>query len=332
MPWTNRHRSELLRLAEAGELDRDQLDGALRHAPLHPSSDEWRSLLDRVLAFGGSLLLGAAVVFFFAYNWDALHRFAKFGLAAGALAACTIVAMRARAHATTYRAALFGACVATGALLALIGQTYQTGADIWELFAAWAVLMLPFVVLSRSAASWLLWWVVANAALMRALSMSTWWGHVDALFRPTGLLSIAVLNFAILALFECCDRRLLAHPTRRLHRVCALGTLAPLTLAATLAWWERDFIMPALLFAPAIAAGGVIYLRLRRDLAILALIIFAAIAVGTAMLVKLLPVDNFFTLNLIGLIVIATSGYAGVWLTRLHRQAHRPDRTLEHTP
>ena len=65
--------------------------------------------------------------------------------------------------------------MATGAVLALVGQTYQTGADVWELFAAWAALMLPFAWLSRSTASWVLWLGVANLALMRALSQSVWW-------------------------------------------------------------------------------------------------------------------------------------------------------------
>ena len=37
----------------------------------------------------------------------------------------------------------------TGALLALSGQVYQTGADTFELFAWWAVLILPWVLVSR---------------------------------------------------------------------------------------------------------------------------------------------------------------------------------------
>ena len=41
---------------------------------------EWRTLLDRVFAFGGALLLSAAAVFFLAYNWEAMHRFARLAL------------------------------------------------------------------------------------------------------------------------------------------------------------------------------------------------------------------------------------------------------------
>ena len=38
---------------------------------------------------------------------------------------------------------------ATGALLALFGQTYQTGADVYELFLTWALLGLPLVIAAQ---------------------------------------------------------------------------------------------------------------------------------------------------------------------------------------
>ena len=44
-----------------------------------------------------------------------------------------------------------------GALLALLGQIYQTGADTWELFAWWALLLLPWALAGASQALWLLW-------------------------------------------------------------------------------------------------------------------------------------------------------------------------------
>ena len=47
---------------------------------------------------------------------------------------------------------LIAGSVLTGVLLAVIGQAYQTGADVFELFVAWAVLILPWVFVSRSAA------------------------------------------------------------------------------------------------------------------------------------------------------------------------------------
>src|SRR5690606_4636049 len=133
--------------------------------------------------------------------------------------ACCAGALAARPLGVAWRAALFGACVATGAVLALVGQTYQTGADVWQLFAAWAALMLPFAWLSRSSASWMLWLGVANLALMRALSQSVWWGFFDTLSNAQTLLAIAAFNLIVLLVFEGFAPRLIAQPARWLHRL-----------------------------------------------------------------------------------------------------------------
>ena len=50
----------------------------------------------------------------------------------------------------------------TGALLALTGQVYQTGADTYELFGWWAVLILPWVLVGRFSPLWLVWLALLN--------------------------------------------------------------------------------------------------------------------------------------------------------------------------
>src|SRR4029453_13883348 len=64
------------------------------------------------------------------------------------------------------RYALLMAFIATGALLALFGQTYQTGADVYELFLGWTLLGLPLVVAARWSVSSAAWVLVLNLALM----------------------------------------------------------------------------------------------------------------------------------------------------------------------
>lgn len=324
MNWTPEQRALLLRLAEAGEMGEmgeAQLARARTQGALQPTPAEWRTLLDRVFAFAGALLLTAATVFFLAYNWEAMHRFARFALVFGVLAACCAGAIFARPRGTGWRAALFGACVATGAVLALVGQTYQTGADVWELFAAWAALMLPFAWLSRSTASWVLWLGVANLALMRALSQSVWWGFLDALSNAHALLVIAAFNLVVLAVLEGFAPRLIAWPTRWLHRLAALGVLAPLGVGAVLGWWESEFRVVAASFSVVAGLAAAIYHRARRDLPILALAVYGAIAVLAAGLVKLLRVESFLSMNLVGLFIIAASAGAGLWLAGLQRES-----------
>ena len=94
-----------------------------------------------------------------------------------------------------------------GALLALLGQTYQTGADTWELFAWWAVLLLPWALAAASQAVWLLWTLVVNVAMVLWLGerVFSWWGLLGATYLPA--LIVAGLNLVILAVWELARRR-----------------------------------------------------------------------------------------------------------------------------
>ena len=58
----------------------------------------------------------------------------------------------------------FVVSVLIGGLFALVGQTYQTGADVWQLFAVWTLCQLPFLLLFPNVASALLFTATANVA------------------------------------------------------------------------------------------------------------------------------------------------------------------------
>lgn len=321
MSWSVAEVGQLFKLAEDGAISREELARARQLHELAPSVAAWRQGADRLFAFGGVLLLGAAVVFFFAYNWADLHRFAKLGLAALALAGCVGLGLFTAPAGTMYRAALLAACIGTGVLLALVGQIYQTGADVWELFAAWALLMLPFALLARSSASWALWLAVANAAAIRAFSQQAWLGWLGALLARDAVLLVAALNLLVLAVFESSGERLLAAPRRHLPRLAAFGMLAPLALGGMMGWWEREFLVVTGGFFLAAGTAAWVYFRLRRDLVILALALFAAIPVLTSGLARALPdAGGFVAINLVALFVIGSSAVAGKWLVRLNRE------------
>lgn len=326
MPWSAKQVGELLKLAETGALSDDALTRAAHVAPLTPSPQDWRAASERLLLAAGALLCATAIVFFFAYNWADLHRYTKFSLAITALAACTGIALASRPFTVAWKTALFAACVVTGALLALIGQTYQTGADPWELFAAWALLILPFALLARSTASWALWLAIANLALVRAL-------HEQALGFVPGrwhdgagpLLLIAAFNLAALLVFEFAARRLLVTPRRHLARLAAAFMLATLVIGAVIGWWERELWPVTVTFLFAAAAVGWCYHTLHRDLMILALTLYAAIAVFASALIRVLPDDAaFLFMNIVALFIVGTSAAAGAWIVRLYRA----DRSL----
>ena len=118
--------------------------------------------LRALTGIGAAGLFAFGVFCWIAANWSSFHRLTKLELVAGLLLASALagaVLPRARVPA------LLVATSAVGGLFALIGQTYPSGADAWQLFALWAALTLPFALAARHDAVWVLWAIVAGAAI-----------------------------------------------------------------------------------------------------------------------------------------------------------------------
>lgn len=138
------------------------------------------SLILRVrigLAAISALLLGAALTCWVAANWSGLSRTIQFGiLEVMVLLPCVGAAILPRLRTAL---AVF-AFIAIGSLFAYFGQTYQTGADPWELFALWSGLGLPLVLTVRTEPLRVLWIVVAFTAI------GLWTNNANNLFHYQG--------------------------------------------------------------------------------------------------------------------------------------------------
>ena len=127
----------------------------------------------------GSAILGAAlgglgVLFWIAANWASLPAWGRFAILEGALV-CMLLGAWHRPGARV-ALSLLGLLIC-GGLLACIGQTYQTGADPWQLFALWAALAFPLCVGLRHDVLWTAWTIVALTAalLLSQVHAAGWW-------------------------------------------------------------------------------------------------------------------------------------------------------------
>lgn len=137
--------------------------------------------LPRGIAVLAAALFGLGVIFWIAANWESLGRFGRFALLQGVVAVACIGALwKAPARIPLG----LGALLATGGLFAYFGQTYQTGADPWQLFALWAALTLPLCLALRSDVTWAPWALVAMTGI--SLWVHAHLGHVWSV-RPGDL-------------------------------------------------------------------------------------------------------------------------------------------------
>jgi len=159
-------RKQLLALIEQKAIPADKIEDAFRVSKVTPENKAWRTFIDQLLLWLGSLTLGFSMLFFIAYNWTALGRFAKFGLVEICIVLTIAAYWKFNTHKVAGKTTLLLATILLGVLLALFGQTYQTGADTWQLFFTWALLALPWVIISRFPVLWLVWLALINLSLI----------------------------------------------------------------------------------------------------------------------------------------------------------------------
>ncbi len=258
---------------------------AIELATTTPDAKAWGAFLSRTLALLGSALLLSGAISAVAYNWTRIGRFGKFALIEAAILVAAVLGWRWLPRLSG-RLTLFAAAVLVGPLLAVYGQTYQTGADPYGLFLMWALLIVPWVVAARFSLLWLLLIGLLD------LTMMLWWSQVVGTEDLPALpLAIAALHGIALIAWEWqytrpntwLDERWAAH-------VVAAAGFQALTIGASVFIMEdRDAgiagVTSLLLLVGAIAAVFHHYRRVRPDplmltIAALAGLVVIAVFVG----------------------------------------------------
>ncbi|ATB42461.1 hypothetical protein CYFUS_007939 [Cystobacter fuscus] len=307
-------------LARASVLSPSALEQASRLAVATPGPAAWRRFLSTVLLGFGSLLVLSGVIYFFAFNWQALHRFGKLGLVLAAITGACIAAWRLGEGLAGQFALLFAA-VLVGPLLAVYGQAYQTGADPYGLFLGWGVLILPWVVLARFSPLWLWLLLLVDTALV------LYWEQVADWEGTLLLLTLAGINGVAWVAHEVLARRGVAWLQGRwLPRVLAMMTVLPLLGPAVMLAASPKNADPENVVALCLLAGlmGAVYLfhrRVRQELFLLTLCALSGVTLlstfGGYLLFKQardIGLDSLGAFFGLGLLVIAQVGLAVWWL------------------
>lgn len=165
-------RRQALSLAiEQNEVNVQNIDDAKSSIEFSRSAHEWKQFIEQLLLWAGTLALSCGVIFFIAANWQDIGRFAKFAIVEAMLALSVFAYWRYRDNNLIANGALISSMFSIGGLMALFGQTYQTGADPWQLFFNWALLSTPLVLISRFAPIWFIWLGLLNLALALFLDL-----------------------------------------------------------------------------------------------------------------------------------------------------------------
>lgn len=309
------------------------------------SSETWYHFFIRFTAITSAISLVLALVFFVAYNWMALGKLGKFGLVEAALV-LTVLGYALLAHKGLFKLGqpvlLLIASLITGSLLALVGQVYQTGADSWQLFFGWAVLIIPWVIVARLPALWLLWLGLINVSFLFYTSAAGFLVNSAVSFDLLRLLVLTAVNLMalILGLMAFKDKAQPKLSSRSLHWSLYLVAIVVMFWATRLGLFsvflfEKGVATPISLAAWAAVMAFFYWRFYRQQIDLLMLTLLS----GSIILVLMVMASQYIAPHLgdaalfvMAFLLIGLTALAVNWLRQLNHSIKQPSAVAEQSP
>jgi len=231
----------------------------------------------------------AGIVFFFAYNWEDLHKFIKIGMVEGLIIITTIFALLPKFNINIRNIVLTGAAVLVGVLFAVYGQIYQTGANAYDFFLGWTIFVTLWVAISNFAPLWLLYLVLINTTfILYSQQVAKDWSGIfifTSLFVFNAIVLISAIAFS--------EYKKVKNIPNWFLNIVALSCIIYATIGIIIGIfdYESSFLV-LLLTTMAIFALGIWYGLKMKSRFYLSAIPFSLVIIVSALLIKI--ADKFF--------------------------------------
>ncbi|TDS12315.1 DUF2157 domain-containing protein [Sphingobacterium paludis] len=278
-------REDIHRLAPHSSLTAADASRALRTF-VYPNTKAWQKFLRiffLILGVGFSIL---GVIFFFAYNWADLHKFAKIGIIEALVCGITLLAINPKFSTQTKNILLTGSSLLVGALFSIFGQIYQTGANAYDFFLAWTLFVTIWVIIARFAPLSLFYLVLVNSTLILYEQQVTT-GWPPSLFYT--ILFLLNGSVAMAAIFLQQTKRTMNVPIYFTNTV-SLAAVAFATRGAIAGIFSNDYIYLSLIGVIIIVlySTGMLYAIRRKDGFYVAILSFSLVVIVSALWVHLI--------------------------------------------
>lgn len=143
-------------ISRNSDIDEKTLTQALEEK-VYPDKNNWKKYTRLFFLSASALLFVSGVIFFFAFNWQSLHKFLKLGLIQGSIIAGIIILFKVKSNIFVQNITLTVVSMLVGVLFAVFGQIYQTGANSYDFFLGWTVFISVWVISSNFNILWLIY-------------------------------------------------------------------------------------------------------------------------------------------------------------------------------
>lgn len=173
-------REDIYILTKHSDISEKELDSLLTDTVYMPKN-AWEKFLQLFFITLGVGFTTAGIIFFFAYNWQDLNKFFKIGIIETLILATTSLVLFLKVNPMVRNILLTASAVLVGVLFAVFGQIYQTGANAFDFFTAWTLLITIWVVVSNFPPLWLIYIVLINTSfVLYTEQVVSYWSEIDA--------------------------------------------------------------------------------------------------------------------------------------------------------
>ncbi|NQZ30875.1 MAG: DUF2157 domain-containing protein [Oceanospirillaceae bacterium] len=335
------NRARVLGWVQEGLIEHKDIAAAMQVAQAQPRSHQWRHFIKQLLLWLSVICVCSGVIFFFAYNWQALSRMTRFALVESAMLVVSLSYLRCSGNESLKIALLMAMTLLTGALLALVGQTYQTGADPWQLFIIWSALITPWALLASSSVMWIFWLLLLNLGCVLLFQLNVPLQWLLSSSSNAILLNLVMINTALLVLFELAARfkirsilsSQLLSPSNRYTQQTLLSVVMYLSCSWAIEGLFSDQQSSYLIFAYFIMTA-LVYRFVIKDLFAIAVTCLGFLCVSSAFLFHGLDVFHADFLQYLffgAFYILGASSLMGVYLKRLTQIFNKAEQTVECT-
>lgn len=316
-------RNQIIELIEQDCIPPEKMSEALSTTKVTPDGQSWRIFIDYLLLWLGALALAFAAMFFIAYNWNDLGRYAKFGMMEGLIVLTVLAYWKLDKDKVPAKVSLLMASIFLGVLLALYGQTYQTGADPWQLFFNWALLMLPWAIIGRFPAIWILWIGLINLSITLYFMAfrNMFWMMFDS--EVEMLWWVFIFNTVVLVVWELLENKWVWLAQRWATRLLAVVNGTAITWLVLYAIFDsrQGGAVSTMIWMVWLAGLYFVYRMKKPDLFMLAGGCLSGIVVVISFLGRHM-LDRFEagSFLLLALLIIGLGTGAAIWLRNVHRE------------
>jgi len=302
-------RSLLQLLAKHADFKTEDLKLTFRKANLFPSEKAWLWISSRFFMGGGLLLVLSGIIYFFAFNWNDLHKFAKLGIVEGAIILISLLILLVKMSDFVRKLGITAVSVLVGVASAVFGQIYQTGADAYDFFLGWTLFVTVWVILASFPILWLFYIALVNITVLLYV------GQIHLFWEGEVLhLIVVMINLVALVAWEwaAAEKR---QEWVHLWAVRILGTVVVYALTNMTLYglfhFDNLIIWPFFLYVPLVSIIGYYYSNQEKDIVFVTVLGISLLVMGNSIIIRGLDgIDDFigFAFLLSFLNMAATSG------------------------